>query len=132
MVPNLRKYPLKFKVGLRKNVSLFRTWRAFYGSDGNHLGENSTYDDYESYYGAHWRYVNKIVIHPDFDETTYQYNFAMVKFDRALQFDTWAVQPICLPSACNVTCQGGDIAEIAGYGEYFETGNRLFLSVIIF
>ena len=96
-------------------------WMAFVGEDGKHLAAGTNQEGYMEYYGSSWSLqASEIILHPQFNTTTWDYDFALIRIDTSLTFNNWAVQPICLPKDCEETCQTGDMAEIAGYGDISE------------
>ena len=76
------------------------------------------------------RTIKELIRHPYHDQITQNNDFALLKLDKALKFDQWNIQPICLPKSCSDGCQTGSMAYIAGWGLlaesklYFQSSQR--------
>ena len=64
-----------------------------------------------------FRKVHFIVIHPDFDDVTFEYDLALLWFYESVKF-TPNIIPICIPE--NDYDFHGDTAWVTGWGQIYE------------
>ena len=60
--------------------------------------------------------ASELINHPDFNSYTLDYDFAMIKLDRPVDFASYPhIRPICLPTATSGTFEGVT-ATVTGWG----------------
>ena len=60
--------------------------------------------------------IANVISHPSYTESTFDYDYALVQVKTAVSFNTWQIQPVCLPESCASACQGGEVGYVTGWG----------------
>jgi len=79
-----------------------------------HLGEYNRSTENEPL-PMQWRIVDKIYVHPYYRLRNFNYDVAVIKFDRPIQYANHIV-PICLPEKTDIVSEGTE-ATVSGWGK---------------
>ena len=92
-----------------------RSWRAFMGLRAMSTGNA----------GAATRPIRRIVLHPQYDQFTSDYDLALLELSAPVFFSD-LVQPVCVPAPSH-TFSTATSCYVTGWGVLMEDGERLFL-----